>query len=144
MPKIKGSLADVSTEYVLIEPNTYEMKIDKIETQEGDPTTDYPDGQFTYIVTSKVDEPGTDHHNKPVRDYINWYKKGGEVNEYSKVQLKRYFEAILGEEAANREDLDTDEIVGGRFMADVYIDKYTRKDNTEGQSNKLKNIVALD
>lgn len=144
MPKVKGSLADVQTEYVLIEPEVYEMKVDKIEAEEGEKTPDYPEGQFTYIVISRVDQPGDEHHNKPIRDYINWFKKGGDVNEYSKINLKRYFEAIVGEERANEEDLDTDELIGGRFQAEVYIDSYTRKDGSEGKSNKLRNITSLD
>jgi hypothetical protein len=144
MPKVKGSLADVSTVYELIEPEVYEFRVDKIETEERDPTKEYPEGQFAYIITNRVDEPGSDHHNKPVKDYIYWFKKGGEVNEYSKINLKRYFEAVVGEERANEEDLDTDELVGGRFQAEVYIESFTRSDGTDGKSNKLKNILPLD
>lgn len=144
MPKIKGSLADVSTEYQLIEPDTYEMKVDKVEVEETPPSSERPSGQLAYVVHSRVDDPGSESNNKPVRDYIFWYKKDGQENEYSKIQLKRYFEAVLGEEEANRDDLDTDELIGGRFQAEVYIDSYTRSDGTEGQSNKLKNISPLD
>ncbi len=143
MPKIQGSLADVSTQYVMIDPDTYEMKVDKIDIDEKPKSPEMPSGQYTYIITSRVDMPGTDHYNKPVREYISWFKKDGDVNEYSKVNLKRYFEAILGEEEANRDDLDTDELIGGRFLAEVRIDSYTRQDGTEGQSNKIKNIVPL-
>ncbi len=144
MPKIQGTLADVSTQYVLIDPDTYEMKVEKIDIDEKPASAEMPAGQYTYIITSRVDMPGTDHHNKPVREYISWFKKDGNVNEYSKVNLKRYFEAILGEDEANRDDLDTDELIGGRFLAEIRIETYTRNDGVEGQSNKLKNIVALD
>lgn len=145
MPKVKGSLADVSTEYQLIEPDTYELRVDKIEVEEEKPSAEKKSGQLTYLIISKVDQPGHEHHNKPVRDYIFWYKKDGDENEYSKIQLKRYFEAILGEEEANRDDLDTDELLNGRFQAEVVIETYEdKKTKEEKQSNKLKNISALD
>lgn len=150
MPKIKGSLADVSTDYQLIEPDTYEFKVDEIEVEETKPSKDYPEGQLLYIVISKVDQPGEEAHGRKVYDRIYWYKKakdgepGGE-NEYSKIQLKRYFEAILGEERANEDDLDTDELKGGRFMAEVTIESWENKNTGKsGQSNRLKNISPVE
>jgi hypothetical protein len=144
MPKIQGTLADVSTTYVMIEPDTYEMKVKEVDLQEKPPTSDLVSGQLTHIIKSVVDQPGHEHHNKPVTDYINWYKKDGTVNEYSQAQVKRYFEATLGEERANGEDLDTDELIGQRFMAEVYIDSYVRKDGSGGETNRLKNVVPIE
>lgn len=130
MPKVKAGIADVSTEYVQIEPAVYEFKIDKIETRK-DPND--PD----YLITSKVDEPGTDHHNKPVREYIAMNKKDGTPNEYGMAELKRYFEAVLGEEEtqelAENDELDTDMLLNGRFQAEVYLESFDRKDKETGK-----------
>ena len=144
MPKIKGTLADVSTEYVMIEPAVYEMRIEKVEVEEQPASSSGKEhDQLFYEIVSRVDEPGTDHYNKPVRDRIYWYKRDGTVNEYSKVALKRYFEAVLGEEEANRDDLDTDELINGRFLGQVTIRSYTRNDGGEGKSNEIKNVSPI-
>ena len=146
MPKIGASLADVSTEYVLIEPDVYEFKLDKIEVTDKDQLSEDPEKkkQTEYLFISKVDMPGNDHHGKPVRDYVYLYKKDGTYNEYSLAQIKRYGIAIVGEERVNDDDFDTDELLHGRFLAEVYIDNWkNEKKKTEGQSNKLKNISPL-
>lgn len=150
MAKIRGTLADVSTEFQLVEPDTYEFKVDSIDVEEQDPSKDLPEGQIIYIIKNKIDEPGNEYHGRTIYDRIYWYKRAkdgqpSEVNEYSKIQLKRYFEAVLGAEEANRDDLDTDELIGGRFMADVTIDNWENKQTgRSGQSNALRNIVELD
>ena len=144
MPKIKGTLADVSTEYQYIEPGVYEMRIEKVEAVEEDANSSGKEhDQLYYEIVSRVDEPGTDHHNKPVHDRIYWYKKDGTENEYSKIALKRYFEAALGEGEADRDDLDTDELQGARIRAQVGIRSYTKRDGTQGQSNEIKNVSPL-
>lgn len=142
MARIRGTLADVSTEYQLVDPDTYEMKVSAVEIEERPADGSNEHEQLTYIITSRIDEPG-EHYNKPVRDYLWWFKKDGDPNEYTMATMKRYFIAVAGEDRANEEDLDTDELIGGRFLAEVYIDTYTRKDGSEGSSNKIKNIVPL-
>lgn len=146
MPKIGASLADISTEYVLIEPDTYEMKLEKLDITEKDELKEDPEKkkQQEYLFISKVDQPGNDHHGKPVRDYVYLYKKDGTFNEYSLAQIKRYGIAIVGEDRVNEDDFDTDELLHGRFLAEVYIDSWkNEKTGKEGQSNKLKNISPL-
>lgn len=142
MPKVKASMADISTEYVLPDPGPYEFEL--VEVKATDVRQKAPSGKeverTTYVVKSKIvhDLDGNDEHaNKPVYDYINIHTKEGEINEISMANLKRYFEAIAPE-SANSEDADTDELHGGHFIAMLYHETYKRDDNTEGVSAKIK------
>lgn len=146
MPKVKASMADVSTEYVLIDPGTYRLRIKSIE-EEAKKSKAPKSGQeverTTYIVKSVVvsdADGGTDHANKPIFDWINIHTKEGELNDISLANLKRYFEAIAPD-SADSEDADTDELINGEFMADVYIDEYEKAGGQTGQSNKLKSTT---
>lgn len=152
MPKVKAGIADVKTEYQQIDPGVYEFKVEKIEIRK-DPSD--PD----YLITSRVDQPGTDHHNKPVKEYIAMNKKDGTPNEYGMAELKRYFEAVLGEDEtqalAESEELDTDMLIGGRFQAEVFHEPFDRKNKDgslmldsegnpiQGINARLKGVQAL-
>jgi hypothetical protein len=143
MPKIAASMADISTEFVLPDPGLYELEI--VEIKDNTATQKAPQSgqeveRVTYVVKSKIiqdEHGGDDHANKPLYDYINIHTKEGELNQISLANLKRYFEAIAPD-SANSDDADTDELVGGRFMAMVYHDTYKRNDGSEGVSAKIK------
>lgn len=149
MPKVVASMADVSTEFTLADPATYRLQVTSVDYQTKDAKNE--NGQDikrgTYIVKSKIiasyPDGETEFANKPIYDYINIHNKNGELNEISLGNLKRYFEAIAPD-SADSEDADTDELVNGFFIADVYIDSYpTGKKNADGsdetrQSNKIK------
>jgi hypothetical protein len=131
MGKIKASLADVSTEFFPIDPGEYEMEVVKVEE------TTSEDGRTVYAIVSKVSDPG-DFHGRQVWDRIHIHKKDGELNPVGLAQLKRYFEAVVGEERANSDDVDTDELIGGTFQAEVTIESYKDKQGKDRQNNRLR------
>jgi hypothetical protein len=123
MAKINASLSDVSTEFVPAEPGIYILEItDVVETNK--------DGKTSYQVKSKIAEVvegvGEDSVGKTITDFVSIHKKDGSINQYGLITLKKYFEAVLGKEnvAARGDDLDTDELKGQRFKAQVAIDSY--------------------
>jgi len=144
MAKIRASLADVSTEYVLPDPGPYVFRVKEITenvSKEKAPKSGMDVERVTYVVKSVIvrDLDGNeDHVNKPVFDYINIHTKEGELNDISLANLKRYFEAIIPERA-DAEDADTDELVNGEFQAQLYHDSYEDKNTKEERhSAKIK------
>ena len=142
MAKIKASMADVSTEYVLPDPGAYIFRVKEV-TEETKKAKAEKSGanieRTTYVVKSAIvrDLDGNEEHaNKPVWDYINITTKEGGLNEISLSNLKRYFEAIAPE-SADSEDADTDELVGGEFVAMLYHDEYETHGETR-VSAKIK------
>lgn len=147
MPKVRASMADVSTEYVPAEPDTYTLKVTEVkintrrEVFEGNEVE-----RETHIIKSVIQDEG-DAQNKPVYDYIDVTKKDGTPNDYGLADLKRYFEAIAPE-YANDEEPDTDVLLHGLFMAEVVIEEYEKKPEKGGgigRSNKLnrRSITAV-
>lgn len=157
MPKINApSMADVSTEFVLIEPGTKQFKILEAPVNTNG-------GRQNVAIKLEVQDPGDDH-GRTVKDTIHLHKKNGEENPVGLAQLKRYFEAVLGQEQVATmasADYDTDMIVGGIVLGEVYIeqfpkmkkvgDTYTDEQETDPKtgepifikSNKVKNIVGV-
>jgi hypothetical protein len=143
-PVIKASMANVSTEYVLPDPGLYRFEVAEIKEETARskaPKSGQEVERVTYIVKSKIvsDADGNDEHaNKPVFDYINLHTKEGDINEISLANLKRYFEAI-SPDSAESEEADTDELVGGHFMAQLYHDSWENEaKGTSGTSAKIK------
>ena len=140
--KVNASLADVKTTYEPIPAGTdAEFKLAEISRDEET-------GAWNF--KSVLDEPGHEHYGKPVYDYMGFTTREGKDNKFARAQFKRYFEAIVGEERANAEDLDTDEILNGRFRGVVDIEEYDSKKhkNPDGtpkkaQSNKFSAILPL-
>lgn len=140
MPKVRGSLADVSTEFQPVEPDTYVLELKECKEVVHD------DDRVHYEVLSEIKglydggaETPSDFDGRKIRDFIHIHTKDGELNEYGLINLKRYAEATVGEERANDEDFDTDEMLNSQFVAEVYIDEYQGRKN-----NKIKNIVAYE
>lgn len=128
MPRIKASLADVSTEFTPVEPGAYEAEITDVAE-----TTN--EGRTHYDVTLTVKDPG-DFFGRKIRDRIYIHKKDGDLNEYGLVQLKRYFEATVGEDRANADDADTDELLHQHAMIQVGIDGYEVENKLTGKTEK--------
>jgi hypothetical protein len=144
MPKIAASMSNVSTEYVLPDPALYELEVDTVTDQtvrQKAPQSGQEVERTTYIVRSKIvaDLDGDDQHKgKPIFDYINIHTKEGEINEISLANLKRYFEAIAPD-SAESDEADTDELVGGHFVAQIVHEEWTNKaKGTSGVSAKIK------
>lgn len=156
MPKVQGTLKDVSTTYIPIVPDDYEFKIEKVEQEIEPPSSGRPKGQVIDTLHLRVDQPTSDENNRPVREsfYLYAYKQNpeGEINERAQRDLKAYFEAVFGkEEVATWEDddYDTDKLVAQRIRASVYHESYKmKKDGIEtgeiGTSVRLKNIVSIN
>jgi hypothetical protein len=137
MAKVNASLADVSTKYELAPPDTYRLKIDEIkDTVQG--------GRQNFnlkIVISEGEQQG-----KVIYHNIAMHTKQGEPNEAGARDMKRFAEAILGidpdDDTYDWDSFDTDEILKGEFMGDVYIDNWTKDEGQptekKGQNNKLK------
>lgn len=148
--KVQGSLADVSTKYIPIPDGDYEMIVKEITySKDGSEVKDDPNFDLVTI-KSVVDEVGHPEYGKPVYDRINFKKKDGGENRWAKTQCKKYFEAIQGEERANSDDIDYDELINGRFRGFIKIEEYDDKNKPDGkggylkgQSNRLVDILAL-
>lgn len=141
MPKVRGTMADVSTTYEPIDPDTYEMKVAGVEEKQ---LSKKPE-RWMYTVKSQVDMPGTDHHGKPVYTRITIHKKDGDVNEIALAELKRFFEVTVGEDRANADDADTDELLQQRFLGEVIIRHWEDEaTGREGDSNEFKAIAPLE
>lgn len=142
MPKVPASLANISTEYRLAEPATYAFELTACTEK-----TDNESGRVHYEIDQKIVglvENGTevpseyDGHN--IKTFIHIHKtaeKGGGINEVGLAELKRYGLATVGEDRVNDDEFDTDEMINGRFWADVTIEEYKSRKN-----NRVKNIVA--
>lgn len=156
MPKVKGTLKDVSTTYIPIIPDDYEFKIEKVEQEIEQPSSGRPKGQVIDTLHFRVDQPISEEHDRPVREsfYLYAYKNSpeGTLNERAQQDLKRYFEAVFGKEEVETwedDDYDTDKLVGGRFRASVYHEPYEVRKNgvptgEQGIGVRLKNVVPIN
>lgn len=138
MGKVNASLADVQTEFVAVAKGDYEMKV--FEIDESGNQGDNP----VVIIKSKVDEPSSDEFGKPVWDRIYLRTKKGEPNRYSLAQIKKYFQAICGDERANADDLEYEELLNGRFRGVIDNESYEdKKTGQKKQSAKMADILEL-
>lgn len=128
MARVNASLKDVSTKFEVAPAGDYEFKVVEIQK----PTDD------DYIIISAIDEQGSPEYGKKVYDRFSFKKKDGGENRYGKAQLKRYFEAIVGEERANADDLDTDELLNGRFRGQISVEEWESKTKKDAQGNPAK------
>ena len=140
MARIQGSLAHVSTEFEVYEPDTYTMQIKKVEVKTKDDENGGKDTRVQYIITLEFADG--EYKGRKLMDFIEYHKKDGEINPIGQIQLKRYFEAVVGEERANEDDLDTDELLDGDVLVELKISSYT-KDGKEKKNNKITSVSPL-
>lgn len=134
MPKLPGSLADTSTTIVPMDAGTYELEIDEVEVGKSKSKLDM------VTVVYKVAEG--DFKGRQIRDYFVLETKQHEANEAGLRGFKRLVVAALGEERANAEDFDTDELQGMRVTAVIKQDSYEDEDTKEEIiNNKIKKIL---
>ena len=147
MPKIKASMKDVSTDFSPIEPGVYKLEVQSVEEHEDEQT-----GRIHYEIQSKIvaaeDGGNEDDVGRNFRDRIHIHKKDGELNQMGLAQLKRYFEVTVGEDRANADDADTDELVNQQFLGQLTIRKFTQEDNLTGekverQTNEISRMASL-
>lgn len=142
MAKVQASLADVSTKFELIPPDTYRLKLEEIkEKNEG--------GRQNFNLKVVVNDSG-DHQGKPIYHNIAMHKKDGTSNDAGAADIKRFAEAILGIDPEDTtydwDSFDTDELLKGEFMADVIIENWVKDEGKptekKGQSNKIKSTTV--
>lgn len=138
MPRVTGAdLTNVSTKNEPLPADVYTCVIREANI-EGDSNSPQ------VVVVSEVDMPGTDFHKRRIWDRIYLNKKDGTPNEFSMKQLKRYFEAVVGEEAANQAEPDTDDLINGKVQLKLAIRGYKPKVNgvvDESAEEKFVNEV---
>jgi hypothetical protein len=138
MPKVKASMADVSTEAPpLPEPGLKTFKVEECKEQLLEK------GRVAYDFKNVIQE-GEDR-GKSVFHQVHLHTKTGDENEYGVATMKRYFEAIAPD-SANSDDADTDELINGIFVAEVSHDTYLSKKhkNADGSPKEMKKALIDD
>jgi hypothetical protein len=146
MPRVKASMADVSTDYNPCEPGVAVFQIEEVKENTGD------DGRTMYEVRQKIinyQDGGKDEDvGRTVTSRVHIHKKDGTLNDIGLAQLKRYFEVTVGEDRANAEDADTDELLNQQFLGQLVIRSYKSKDALTGeeqdrQTNEIQRLAPL-
>ena len=141
MPVISGAdLTNVSTTYQPLPAGSYKTRLKA--TVEEEP-------KLRVIVRHKVVEsPDGENIGREFTDFIYLMQNDGKPNEIGRKQLKRYFEAVVGKEAANTPNPNTDDLEDAEVMVELEQESYTPK-ATEGQpnpetkiNNRVKRVLA--
>lgn len=135
MPVISGAdLSQVSTKYEALPAGTYRTRISAEYKQDPKPVV---------LIRHKVLEGG-DMEGREFSDYIYLNKNNGERNEIALKQLKRYFEAVLGEEQANQTEPDTDLLKDREVIVELTQESYTKPQSPEQQASGEKNETKVN
>lgn len=146
MPRVKASMADVSTDYNPCEPGVARFEIESVEEETAN------DGRVSYKMKSKIveytDGGKEEDVGRSITNTIYIHKKDGTANEMGIAELKRYFEVTVGEERANSEDADTDELIGQQFLGQIVIRSYKTTNNLTGeeeerQTNEIARVAPI-
>jgi uncharacterized protein DUF669 len=133
MPKLPQSLADVSTKSVPMPEGVYQAVIDEVEV--GESKSKLPMVTITYRITEG------EFTKRTLNDYMVLETKKHEPNEPGLRSLKRAIVAALGEDRANADDFDTDELAGQAVTLVVKQDSYEDEMDEEQISNKVKKVL---
>lgn len=135
MPKLGASLADISMKVEPITPGAHRARI--AEAKMGKSKNNVPMVTLTYELTEG------DFKGRKLSDYFTTQTKEGQVNEAGLRGLKRIIAATLGEDRAEADDFDTDELVGADVEVVVKQENYTDPDTDETSiQNKVKKVIA--
>ena len=140
MPKLSADFSAISTARELLQDDVYVFVVREVKE---DLTST---GKQRITIIAEVEDP--DHPNETSRkakmfDGLVMTKNDGSLNEISLRQLKRYMEAILGEDAANTDELDTDDLVGGKFLGEVKLTSY-EKNGEQIPKNEFRKILPYN
>lgn len=135
MPKIPGGLSDVSTDNPVLPDSTYPVTITEMEFKRAGT------GAQMFAMVSEVREG--DSKGFHLYENIVIINKDGERNEAGLRRLKKVIEQLVGKEAANNDDFDTDELIGIDAEAVVTIKSRPDPDDSEKQipENRIKRFV---
>jgi hypothetical protein len=140
MPAVRANFDEVQTGFTVLPDGDYRMKVEKVEYDE---TGKNP---FHTIQLSVDDVDQQDFQNQKLWHRIYMNKKDGTINPMSLGTIKSYAQAILGDEDANGDEINTDDFLDGYVIASVTVRDYAKKDargeetGEMGQSNDVKRI----
>ncbi len=135
MPRLGASLADISMKVVPITDGAHRASI--VEAKMGKSKNNIP------MVTLSYEISEGDFKGRKLSDYFTLQTNNGDANEAGLRGLKRIIAATLGEDRANADDFDTDELVGQDVEIVVKQESYTDPDTDETSiQNKVKKVIA--
>lgn len=137
MPKLPASLAEVSTKSEPYPEGAYEAKITDVEVGKSKSKLDM------VTVTFEVKHPETGK-KREVKEYCVFETKEHGENEGGMRRFKRIVVAAVGENRANAEDFDTDEIEGEMVTVILKHEEYEDKDSGDEEvTNRIKKVLPL-
>lgn len=138
MPKLQADFEKISTSFETLPAGTYRARIDDIvegETKENK----IPQLMFKLIVTEG------DKADSVITDFVTLKTREGKVNKVGYGRVKAYGEAILGVEAANGDEIDTDDLKGGVCEIVVSERTYEAKDGSgQKTSSDIKKVLPIN
>lgn len=130
--KLEADFTKISTEYVPPVAGDYQMVVEDIE--EGKTNSGLPQLVFTNKIV------GGEYEGRTIKDFVVLQQKNGKVNDIGYGRVKAYAEAILGKEAANGGELNTEDLKGGAFTGVLKDDSY-EKDGETKKTVRLNKIL---
>lgn len=107
MPTLKANFSEISSSYEALPQDTpFKVTIDKVEAGK---TKQAQLDQLVFELT--VMEPA-EFVGRKIFDFVTLEKKDHTPNNIGYGRVKAYTEAVLGDDAANGEEIDTDALVG--------------------------------
>lgn len=122
-----------AAEWKAAEPGMYEMMVQKVEV-----ATPKEAGKSRYL---KINASFIDSEvGSPINFIVSL-----SPNPVSKAFLRKTVGALLGVDLSEEEgyQLDTDDLAGCSFMAEVTNETYTGKDGTPAVAAKIKNVYPI-
>lgn len=139
MPVISGDFSKISSEFQPLDDGDYLFMIeDVIEGKTRN--SQLPQIE---IKMKCVDPQHPDKEGYPLTDFITLETKKGGANRVGLGQLKAYFEATVGEEAANNPSgLDTDELKGSTVRLILKKRSYKPEGGEERFVNDVSKVLS--
>lgn len=139
MAVLNAKLADISTKVEPVDDGAHRAQIKSVE-QGKSKKSQVPMVTIVY----KINDENDPHNKRELSDYFTLQQKDGEPNEAGLRGLKRVIVAALGEERADAEDFDTDELIGADVEIVTKQESYTDEITNETSVNgKVRKVIAL-
>ncbi len=134
MPKVAASMADVDTSYNPIAPGVYTAEIVSVEEKVVSESPKRIAYHVEYEIVEAQDAENEEERGRKLTNQVHIHKKSGELNEFGLAELKRHFEATLGEDGFDPANADTDEIIGHRLLIEVASTESEHKNKLTGET----------
>lgn len=138
MPKINADFSKIATDFENLPEDSYRVLIEEIEEGETNENK-LPQLKFKLKVMEGPME------GKTITDFVVLKQNDGKVNNIGLGRIRAYAQAILGEEAAAGDSIDTDELRGGSCT--ITVKHRTYKDKKSGEekvSADIKKVLPND